>query len=101
MNPGFRGLTRIDVYLVVARNFYPPSPAPGKAHTPPMNTAPDPFETPDCPVCLMPLDIAGSDRHLHFVCPTCDLAFLSTARDRLTLANHTALVSRISGWHSA
>jgi hypothetical protein len=49
----------------------------------------------------MPLDISGADRHLHFVCPTCDLAFLSTAQDRLTLENHAASVSRMSSWHSA
>lgn len=47
-----------------------------------MDTAPNLFVTPDCPVCLMQLETAGSEKHQHFVCPSCDLAFLSTARDR-------------------
>ncbi|MET0842807.1 MAG: hypothetical protein ABWY23_03100 [Mycetocola sp.] len=62
-----------------------------------MDTALKPFETPDCLVCTIPLDIAGSERHLHFVCPTCDLAFLSTAEDRATHENFTAPTSRASG----
>jgi hypothetical protein len=51
-----------------------------------METAPN--HTPDCPVCLMQLDVAGSEQHPYFVCSLCDLAFLGTADDRQEARKH-------------
>lgn len=46
-----------------------------------MDIAPRTFAAPTCPICVMRLDIAGSEKHPHFFCPSCDLAFLSRAQD--------------------
>lgn len=34
------------------------------------------FDTPNCPVCLVPVEVTGPDESPYFLCPVCGTAFL-------------------------
>jgi tRNA(Ile2) C34 agmatinyltransferase TiaS len=37
------------------------------------------FDTPNCPRCLVRLEVGGTEDHPYFVCPECRTAFLHDA----------------------
>lgn len=53
---------------------------PTRRHTSTMDDDAVPFDMPNCPECLVRLEIAGTEQHPYFVCPVCHTAFLGQVR---------------------